>query len=351
MQRMTNSRRSKFATCRKSAWFAYELRLRPVSDGKALCWGLAFHDGNDALSTGDDPLARIATHADKLNAYDIAALQATTAAYAQHYGTDQYGGDPIRSEVSFRLPLVNPATGHKSKTFEVAGKIDAILPNAIRETKTTGSSLDDDRYWRRLLMDPQITLYYWAARELGYTVETVYYDVIRKPSMNPHLATHVEKRKYKKDGTPYANVRETDETPDEWYERLFADIMKRPDFYFARRKTPRTGQHVEELQYELWDVAKDYRQAQLNGRWYRNVSRMTCDYCSFFSICHGLTAWEPGETPEGFVCLEDPHPELGATDASSTTNSTAPEDTDAAAAVEANSDQRPESIGERAGAA
>lgn len=99
-------------------------------------------------------------------------------------------------------------------------------------------------------------------------------------------------------------------TPEEWGERLAEDIATRPEFYFARREIARIDGDLEEYESETWDVAKSIRDAQLNGRWYRTASKNTCDFCAFFSLCTSCIDVEKGPLPDGFVRVEDVHPEL-----------------------------------------
>jgi hypothetical protein len=76
----------------------------------------------------------------------------------------------VATEQAFRVPLVNPATGKATPTFELAGKIDGIVRLedgrlAVKESKTCSEDLGaDSDYWRRLRIDHQITLYMLAAR-------------------------------------------------------------------------------------------------------------------------------------------------------------------------------------------
>jgi hypothetical protein len=327
-QLATGSLLRAFKSCRKSYEFRYEIGLRPAEDSFALSYGRCFHECVDILETTDS-VALAADHARASRWNDIHVphtLAAQVRAYYEHWKNSPFIAETLLSEHAFNIDLINPDTNRPSQTFALAGKIDAIvrLPDgrmAIRETKTVSEDPGpNSKYWLRLLMDPQITLYYIAARQLGYEVETVIYDVIRKPSIAPAMATPLENRKYttrasKRDGVDmpagslYAGQREHDETPQEWEERLFADMMERPEFYLNRRELPRIEQDVEAFRFETWDVVKDLRNAQLTNRFYRTVTR-SCDNCPYFGICTGLTPYEPGTVPEGFTVVSDIHPEL-----------------------------------------
>lgn len=314
-QLITTSSVRCFKRCRREYLYRYEHGLRPVADSFALAYGSAFHRCVELLETSDLPNAiDYAMSTIWKDPFTRHTLTAQIRAYAQHWAGQLFISETLCAEQAFASELVNPETARPSQTFDVGGKIDAIVRLAdgrlaIRETKTISEDPASDRYWRRLLMDPQITLYYIKARELGYEVETIAYDVIRKPVIQPALATPIENRKYKKDGGLYANQREHDETPEAWGERLFADMMERPTFYLARREIPRLEQDVDEFRYEQWDVAKDIRSAQLSNRFYRNVGRQ-CDTCAYFELCSGLRQYEPGNVPEGFQVVDNIHGEL-----------------------------------------
>jgi hypothetical protein len=98
-------------------------------------------------------------------------------------------------------------------------------------------------------------------------------------------------------------------TVEEWGEKLSADIVERPDFYFQRIEVPRLDQDLAEYQSELWEIQQAIRTAQKSGHWFRTVNKNTCDFCSYFGICtSGVTVGT--EAPEGFEFVTDLHPEL-----------------------------------------
>lgn len=317
-QLVTASSSRTFKTCRKLYDYRYEQGIRLSEDSFALRYGSSFHECVEILERPEGTLVAAVEHAHTVawaDAFTRAMLAAQIRAYAEHWQNQPFIKHTHLTERPFRIKLLNPETYSASRIFDVAGKIDAIVTLwndvlALRETKTISENPgNNSRYWNRMLMDPQITLYYLAANELGFDIQTVVYDVVRKPCIAPKLATPVEDRKHKTDGTLYANQREADETPEEWEERLYADMMERPDFYLNRKEIPVLEKNADDFRAELWDVAKDLRQAQLSNRWYRNVTR-NCDNCPYFELCAGLKVIEPGMVPEGFIVVNDVHPEL-----------------------------------------
>lgn len=314
---LTHSSMSAFKRCRKLYWYRYVKGLRPAVDADALRFGTVMHEAIDRMHATDPvEVLEWVRSCDLGNAYTTHTAAALFWGYVLRYRDCPIVAEVLRSEVTFAVPLVNPETGAKSRSFEVSGKRDAIVRttenrDALKETKTTGESIESNRYWARMLMDPQISLYWVMTEHEGIDVSTVVYDVIRKPAMKPERATPPDKVKIKKDGTPYANVRLEDETPIEWESRLFDDIMSRPDFYYGRREIPRLEKDLTDFRRELWDVARDIADAERNDRWYRTVSRFNCDDCCYFGLCAGTETWDGESAPAGMVIVSDMHPELG----------------------------------------
>lgn len=188
-------------------------------------------------------------------------------------------------------------------------------------------------YWRRLLIDAQVSVYKQGVRSFGYEPVATLYDVVRKVSLRPQLATPVDERKYTQpkdrackeckkknpapgphvetiesdDGTTrdvacvdgrivtdpggrlYANMRDRDETPDEYRERVRADIAANPEKYFQRGTVVRLAQEEHDAQLDAWELGKQIRESQLEQRWPRNPE--ACDsygaLCSYWSVCTG----------------------------------------------------------------
>jgi hypothetical protein len=242
----------------------------------------------------------------------------------------------VASEQQFVLPLINPATGAASKIFRLAGKIDgiALLSDgrmAVREHKTTSEDVDaSSDFWRRLQLDAQPSIYVYAARQLGYDVSAVIYDVVRKPTIRPTdvpvldqdgLKVVVDqdgKQVFKKDNKPYQapnkakgwSLQTRSMTPTEWAEKLVNDIGQRPEWYFARREIARLDDEIEECQAGLWEIQQTLREAQRTDRWYRTVGRDTCPYCPYWGPCSSKQSLDPDSPPEGFAYVSDVHPEL-----------------------------------------
>ena len=291
---LTNSMRNKFASCHRAYQFAYVELVRPLVPSEALSFGTAMHallenywggNENPAPTTGD--------------AFKDMTLQALFEGYVNRwFAEDEDRFDKIAAEVGFQAPLMNPETGGISKTWEIAGKIDAIAKEKgsgkvfIVEHKTTSQDIGPGSdYWRKLAIDGQVSGYYVGAQSKGFDVENCLYDVIRKPTIKPYKATPEDKRKYNKDGSLSKTCREFDETPEEWYERLKADIAERPDYYYARVEVARSADDLTDYLFDMWAVGREIADAERLGRFSRNPQSCSAfGKCEYFDVCSGCAS-------------------------------------------------------------
>lgn len=359
MEILTQSSLRCFRTCPRQYQYRYEMRLGRERTAQPLRFGSAFHLGLEIRQTLGDEAAAIEQAA---AGYDVVpgwadpfdwavereTLRALLAGHFWFYGEDNV--EVVKTEGAWEIPLENPETRAISRTYALAGKIDKIvrMPDgrlAVMEYKTSGEDISDDSdYWPRLRCDAQISAYVYAARKRGHDVQTVLYDVTRKPEISPKLLPVLDDngRKIVVDadgnrclksnilksgkpgaghGDPYESVpadkkdagwqlRTTRETPEQFGQRLLADIGNRPEFYFARRDIPRLQTDLDEFAEEVFQQSQQLHQSRKRGLWFRNVSPMTCRSCSFASICLQGVKVDPATPPAGFVVLDDAHPEL-----------------------------------------
>ncbi len=344
-QLLTHSWGSSFKGCRRRSFWEYEVKFRKVTDAKPLRMGSAGHDGLDALKQGGsttDAIAAVWQHyktcPEGVDQYDWDIERETVECLVMMYEWRWRDANiaTVATEKSFRLPLTNPTTGAATPVFDVAGKVDGLVVledgrKAIIEHKFISDDLKDDSdFWRRLQLDSQVSMYVWAARQIGWEVETALYDCIRKPSIKPTAIPLLDEdglkvvvdvndeRVMTKAGKPRQSADKEKGwvlytrpmTIGEWSTKLIADITARPEFYYARREIPRLDSDIEEFLFELWDLQKTLREAQRENRWYKTVGRDSCPYCAFFGLCSSRFDPSTGEVPEGFVKVENCHPEL-----------------------------------------
>lgn len=324
--------------------YSYELGLRKLYSAKALRMGSAFHDGVEAIGNGrtvNDACVVAYSNYDSppdlfdKNEWDIEAetVARMVSGYAWRWSSMPL--EYLAVELPFELPLINPATKSASKTFNLAGKIDAIVRLedgriAVKETKLFGDDIGGDSdLWRRMRMDQQVSLYILAARRLGYDAKTVLYDVARKPTIGAtdvpvldSLGAKIVLDKYgdrvKTERGVYRQTGDKEKgyalqtrpmTPEEWGEKLTNDIIERPDFYYRREEIPRLESDLDEFASEVWDVSKTILDANRFSRHYRTVNKNTCSFCSYFDLCSTgvkLTTIAPA----GFEFVSNIHPEL-----------------------------------------
>lgn len=351
-QLLTHSRRQCLMTCARKHQFEYELGIRPEIQSKPLRFGRVFHEALDRLAQGM-PLVNVLelvrheyiTPPEWVNTEDAALewfTECETCAVmveGYHWRWSQDQVDVLTTEQSFRIPLRNPdgkdPKRSESKLFDLAGKIDKIVKwrgmLAVMEHKTTSEPIEGDaEYWKRLTIDPQISIYVIAARELGHDVSTVLYDVIRKPTIDRKLVNDVDEngknividaagnRVFKKDGSPRESsdtkkgyeLKRHRETPEEFGQRLLQDIYDRPHYYFQRREIPRLDADITEAKKELWHTQKILRECQRGNYWPRNTHACLKPFrCPYTDICfNGINPEH--SLPDGFVRLQDVHPEL-----------------------------------------
>ena len=228
-------------------------------------------------------------------------------------------------------PLVNPATGKPSRTFEIAGKLDCIAEYAGRrfiiDHKTTSESIEDPNapYWRQLVVEAQPTHYMLLAESNGLKADGAIWDVIKKPDIRPKKLTKAERaavvssRQYF--GTsvsqPSLDWLQANENESlELYEaRLSHDCThERPERYFARRPVPRMDSEVVEYAGELWMHAEDIRNARNRARETQRTpprSPKSCIMygapCRFLGICSGHDTVDSGN----WTLKPHSHRELG----------------------------------------
>ena len=307
-RKLTNSMRSKFNACHRAYKIAYVDLIRPAKASEALTFGTAMHALLEAYWTGANPDFSKTTG----DEFKDKTLIALFDGYVEKWGAKDYlNYERIGAEIGFEAPLMNPETGGTSKTWVLAGKIDAIAKDKstgkhiIIEHKTTSQDIGPGSdYWKKLPIDGQVSGYYVGASTLGYDVDVCLYDVIRKPTIKPYKATPEESRKYKKDGTLYAGQHETDETPDEWYSRLKKDIAERPEYYFQRIEVVRSESDLSDYLFDMWAVGREIADAERIGRWSRNPNACSIyGSCEYFDVCTGcaslddVTLFRKAETP------------------------------------------------------
>lgn len=324
--RLTNSQIHTFRTCQRKEYYSYRLGVRPETQGRALRFGSMMHYGIEMVAKGHTPEEACQAVSDYYNGIqwsgvgnprDIEIEHMQVVALLNGYFATWHNAGPdhlrvvenIEVERQFELKIP-----YQKRVF--AGKIDGIvkLANgqvAVRETKTASDDIAaDSDYVRRLRIDNQISGYVIAAKSMGFSIDTILYDIIKKPGIKPLSATPEESRKYTKEGKLYANQREEDESAAEYYDRLYADIVSNPAKYYARYNIPRLDGDLQEWRDEIIDSMKEMSQAYEHDRKARNTTAcLAYGRCAYLDVCHsGISLG--GSVPPGFKQVQKIHEEL-----------------------------------------
>lgn len=299
MDLLTSSRLKSFRACPRQHYHAFVQGYRPAQDANALAFGTAIHEALAAWwSTHPTQAFELALlHLPQsLDPYQRTRAVAMLAGYQAFWESEGY--EALAVEKEFKLPLLNPNTGHSSRTWQLAGKVDAIVraPDGrcwVLEHKTTSEDASAGSAYRaRLTLDGQVSQYVEGARALGFDVAGVIYDVLVKPQLRPLGIT---------------KTRKTPESPDEYGARCAEAILTEPHRYFARVEVVRLEQDREDWQFDVWDLAEQMRNSARTGRAPRNPD--ACfrygTPCAFWGVCTRETSLEnsarfvrSGPTPE-----------------------------------------------------
>jgi hypothetical protein len=324
LQVVTHSQLKVYRRCAREHYFTYVRRARAVVEAEALRFGTLLHlalaawwqSTDDRLAAGLDAIA--AAPADD---FERARARVLIRGYDARWSGDPY--ETLAVEAQFEAPLRNPLTGALSRTFRVGGKLDVVARDLrddrvrLVEHKTSSTDISPGSdYWKRLLLDAQISTYFDGGEALGFTFEECLYDVIGKPALRPAMIPVVDadglkivldangervstkQGKWRQTGDADAGfvVQTRPETVDEFEDRLLAHVAENPDRYYQRGVVVRLEAERIEAQVDIWQQARLLREAQLSDRWPRNVD--ACQryggQCVFWAVCCGETTLEDG---------------------------------------------------------
>lgn len=308
MNLLTSTRLRDARACLRLDHYKYGLGYRAVAeDAESLTLGRLVHLGLEAWwkahGGGADRLvaAIAAIRAEPAEPFARARAEAMLVGYEARWGASASAYETLAVEVEFRAPLINPATSAPSRSFLLAGKVDAIVRERatgrvlLVEHKTASEDITPGSiYWRRLRMDGQVSLYFAGARVLGFDPAGCLYDVLGKPKQRPLEAN---------------TRRVTPETPDGFLLRLVDAIAAAPDAYYARGEVARADTDLVEADADHWAIASLLRDAARTGLRPRNPDACMRygRICEFLSVCDGSGDLAD---PVAFTRMDNTHPEL-----------------------------------------
>lgn len=315
----TTSRDKCFRMCPREHAYRYDGGYSTVFDRLALLFGTLIHAGLEAWWSNPQKSTRLESSINGFRAavptdfdpYETAKIEALLIGYDARWSDDDF--TTLAVEREFRAPLIHPVTQEQSPHFDRGGKIDAVAYDN-RRRRTCGiehktSSLDIEpgsSYWQTLRVDGQSTNYFEGAASLGYDLDEFIYDMIGKPKLKPYKATPKSERKYtqekrnKKTGELiepsrlYANQREHDETVEEYFARVAADIAANPEDYYRRVSIVRLDREMTEAAAETYDVAEFAAEAKRASFAPKNTGacRRFNTLCDFLPVCIGEASLE-----------------------------------------------------------
>lgn len=308
----TTSEMRCFKKCRRRWMYEYVQGIKPVKLQKPLLVGTLYHYGVELLMKGTkldkiEPMLHVKN--EQASAPEMPEAVEARLAYLMVQEFDKHSGWR-----DWEIQTVEaPFECFCGRGRRLSGKIDACVKvdgkTYLLEHKTT--STYGETYETNLLWDEQPTNYLFAYQCLlenglisGEMPVGVFYCIIQKPPFKRLLATPVDKRKYKADGTLYVNMRDHDETDDEYIARCrewySADCRLHKTFAI------RTNAQLQEQFADIKTVMRDMMLCEKNGTFYRNPDACRIIDCPYRPKCLEDTP----DTDVLFVKKQAKHEEL-----------------------------------------
>jgi hypothetical protein len=263
----TYSAISTFRNCRQKYKHRYIDLIEKDREPPAALWiGSLVHDCLEMYHRGQ-PLGEVLdfihdkrVDSDTKNWIQCAAIM---TAYARKYPhEDQF--KIITLEDEFCGPLVNPSTGHRSTTMEIAGKVDGLIqyPDgnyAIFEHKTTSEDLE--KYTKNLWSDFQTRFYCVEyGRYKGLNLRQALFNLIKKSALRGRKG----------------------ESDEQLIERMTEDIQ------FKRYLLSFDPALMEEIGEQVWELKDNMQQASNKDKYYKNESQCKHafgGFCDYYDLC------------------------------------------------------------------
>lgn len=317
MLRLSYSSISDFQRCpRYYAHRHIDRRDRIGGGSRPLGFGRSFHKAQEALwgwaGEADDP-ARLqaATTAfskeatlEGLSWEDHLLGEVLLIGYAARWDDLRlsFHGTP-QPEVKVVGPVLNPS-GTPEDGLEIAAVFDVVTTDVdgstvLAEHKTTKSEIAPGAaYWGSLDLNLQASIYWIVATDAGHQVGHILWDAVRAPEWKRYEATPLDKREFykrppagstAKPGDPKPGVRLTDETADQFAERVMSKVLTDPNAFYGRQALYRSDDELARVRMDLWSVGKQMQHAVEVGAFPRNLQscRAFNTECAYLPVCRG----------------------------------------------------------------
>lgn len=323
---LTYSAGSAFNTCPRLYELLYVRGIRPIKVARPLVFGTLIHKLVEAYwrarQAGAKDLVEIvlAKHAEltaEFDPFEAARARVMIVTYALVWGTTEC--EVLAIEVKFETDLIHPQTREVSSVFRRAGRIDLVLRidgkiQAVEHKSANADVGEGSEYRLKLLKDQQLSMYWAGCISIGFRPDGVIYDILKKFTMKPQLATPPEKRRTVIDKTTKlprlkAKQREVNETPIEYEKRLAEIVAKDPSAYIVRVPVVRLLNERLAFALDIWNQGQDMGSA-LERNSFRPVYEHCMKYhspCAFYDHCNGGA---PLDNPMRYTKTNVLHPEL-----------------------------------------
>jgi len=309
---LTYSALSKFRDCRKAYDWRINHGLVPIGRDAKVYLGKVFHkaleqwyrldlEGNAKNSEAIDRILCVFDSAypernsnpEHKRAWHLA--RAMFQAYIQRHLVENF--HVVAVEHKFEAPIINPATGKRSRTFEMQGKVDLVVQMHgsgdyyIVEHKTAANITGD--YIERLPLDFQVHLYsHYLSKDLGVRIAGVIYNVTGKAQIKQRqgeteqqFASRKADLIAKSRSSRSSAKRRKPETDQEFQARLAAKYEEPGMFH--REELFISSNDVQRTISEVWQLTQQLLIARRAGNWYRNTGHCIRfnQKCEYFELC------------------------------------------------------------------
>jgi len=328
-----------YRQCQTLYFLSNILRIAPLVEPEYFRTGTAWHelhetfgdmtnlDTDKLVEKLDDMYSDLPDYFDEAKAnYEKKTMLVTYLAWRNYWDVHGDTYKVLESEIPFEIEIPGAL---------VRGKIDALIEDEkgiryVREYKSTTEKIDiqlkdgmslEPKFWGQFKMAIQPLLYNWAAKQFGWDIAGVQYDVWRKPTIRPSDIALLDddglkivldadgNRALTKAGKPRQTAdkaaghiaQKRPMEPEEWADKLTTDILKQPERYFGRKIIYHTHQDFKRLNRSLNNIIKQIEFIDKHDAWDQNTDQcLQYGSCRFCGICFPGLDMTKDELPEGF---------------------------------------------------
>jgi len=327
-QILTFSATKKFQSCHKAYYNRYKKNLVPLEQDEVLFLGSTIHNAlerwynrDPSDTTIESQIVRLIDEAyplrdsDEKQKRDWHLAKAMMGGYLNQYPHEDF--EIIETELEFSVPIINPATNRPSRTFELMGKVDALVKldqkYFIMEHKTAALITGD--YIEKLPLDFQINLYALAlSKYKNIPIAGVIYNVIQKSKIKQKQGETLEQfeiRKQeliRKSKTGKTSAKRQMPESDESFQQRLQSVYEDPKM-FHQEILYISNEDIRRTEAQLWEITQEILNTQRRGVWSQNTD--TCFRyhrpCVYFPLCR---AHDNPNVKDNLFKESPPHSEL-----------------------------------------